>query len=180
MEKLSFKSRVVIITGGESIAFPQPQKLESRSFAANGELGGAYARLLSERGATVVCVDLNPGVHDFAKTLPTPAMACVCNITSQDDIQRTVDSVIEAHGRIDAIINSAGFAYQRKFADTSVEDAKKLFDMHYWGPFMFNKAVWPHMAKAGYGRIVNITSSSILGLEEWANVRHTLGSQLRS
>ncbi|KAL8276363.1 hypothetical protein RQP46_011248 [Phenoliferia psychrophenolica] len=57
-----------------------------------------------------------------------------------------------------------------------MEDIRKTYELHYFAPVMLIKAVWPHMAKAGYGRILNITSSTLFGLHGWGNYSAAKGA----
>ena len=82
------------------------------------------------------------------------------NIGSADDCRRVVHDVIEQHGRLDVLVNNAGIAIDRTVAKMSDEDWLRVISVNLSGAFFLSQAVLPHMVEAGWGRIVNISSSS--------------------
>src|ERR1700735_5490477 len=83
------------------------------------------------------------------------------NVGSADDCRRTVDEVIEQHGRLDILINNAGITIDKTVLKMSDEDWFKVISVNLSGAFFMSQAVLPHMIERGSGRIVNI--SSIIG-----------------
>jgi hypothetical protein len=61
------------------------------------------------------------------------------------------------------VVNNAGIADPDLFEDLSIERFRRMVDVHYMGTVNVTFAAWPHMLKAGYGRIVNTTSEGALG-----------------
>ncbi|MFN3600196.1 MAG: SDR family oxidoreductase [Dietzia sp.] len=152
---IDFTDRVAIITG------------------AGGGLGRAYALALAERGAKVVVNDLGGDVHGEGGT-SSPAQRVVDeivatggeamvdgnDITDEAAVDALVSSVIDKWGRIDVLINNAGILRDKSFAKMDTDDFRKVLEVHLMGSVNCTKAVWPHMAEAGYGRILMTTSSS--------------------
>jgi NAD(P)-dependent dehydrogenase (short-subunit alcohol dehydrogenase family)/ketosteroid isomerase-like protein len=134
-------------------------------------LGKAYAELLGELGATLVLNDLSPAVEDVASTIRANGGRAEAVIGSVADAA-TADAIVERamtiSGHIDAIINNAGIGLQRPFADCDTADFQRLLDIHYFGTLHLTRAAWPHMVQAGYGRVVNVVSSSMFGFEGWS------------
>jgi NAD(P)-dependent dehydrogenase (short-subunit alcohol dehydrogenase family) len=83
------------------------------------------------------------------------------NIGSSEDCRRTVNEVIEQHGRLDIMVNNAGITIDKTVLKMTDEDWYKVIAVNLSGAFFMSQAVLPHMIERGSGRIVNI--SSIIG-----------------
>jgi NAD(P)-dependent dehydrogenase (short-subunit alcohol dehydrogenase family) len=83
------------------------------------------------------------------------------NIGSAEDCRRTVNEVIEQHGRLDVLVNNAGITIDKTVLKMTDEDWYKVIAVNLSGAFFMSQAVLPHMIERGSGRIVNI--SSIIG-----------------
>ena len=154
-QSIDFTDRVAIITG------------------AGGGLGRAYALALAERGAKVVVNDLGGDVHGEGGTASAAqlvvdeivaaggeAIVDGHDITDEAAVDALVSSVIEKWGHIDVLINNAGILRDKSFAKMGIDDFRKVLEVHLMGSVNCTKAVWPHMADAGYGRILMTTSTS--------------------
>ena len=80
------------------------------------------------------------------------------DVTSEESVRSVVEQVISAEGRIDVLINNAGFGISGAVEFTDTADAKRQFDVNFFGMVRMCKTVLPHMRKAGQGRIVNLSS----------------------
>ena len=96
---------------------------------------------LSRHGAPV------PGVTSLA-----------CDITDADAVERTVAAIEAEAGRIDLVVNNAGFGISGAVECTTPEEARRLFDVDFFGVVNVNHAVLPRMRRAGGGRIVHVSS----------------------
>jgi NAD(P)-dependent dehydrogenase (short-subunit alcohol dehydrogenase family) len=83
------------------------------------------------------------------------------NVGSSEDCRRTIAEVIEAHGRLDVLINNAGITIDKTVLKMQDEDWYKVIAVNLSGAFFMSQAVLPHMIERGTGRIINI--SSIIG-----------------
>jgi NAD(P)-dependent dehydrogenase (short-subunit alcohol dehydrogenase family) len=83
------------------------------------------------------------------------------NIGSSEDCRRTVNEVIEQHGRLDILVNNAGITIDKTVLKLTDEDWYKVIAVNLSGAFFMSQAVLPHMIERGSGRIVNI--SSVIG-----------------
>ncbi|MDQ6607167.1 MAG: 3-oxoacyl-ACP reductase FabG [Actinomycetota bacterium] len=83
------------------------------------------------------------------------------NIGSAEDCRRTVNEVIEQHGRLDILVNNAGITIDKTVLKMSDEDWYKVIAVNLSGAFFMSQAALPHMIERGTGRIVNI--SSVIG-----------------
>ncbi len=79
------------------------------------------------------------------------------DVTDENQVQLSINRIIENEGRIDIVINCAGFGISGAVEFTELSEAKSQFDVNFFGMVNVNKAVIPHMRKNG-GRIVNISS----------------------
>ena len=83
------------------------------------------------------------------------------NVGSADDCRRTVQEVIDHHGRLDILVNNAGITSDKTVFKMTDEDWQKVLDVNLSGAFFLSKAALEHMIERGTGRIINI--SSIIG-----------------
>jgi 2-hydroxycyclohexanecarboxyl-CoA dehydrogenase len=131
--------------------------------AARG-LGRAIARRLAKDGAAVSAWDLNAdGVRETAGLITAAggrAIAVQCNSAKADEIARAVAETHAALGRIGILVNNAALSPFMKFQEISEQVLDDLLAVNLKGPFLCCQAVIPDMLEAGWGRIVNISSSS--------------------
>ena len=80
------------------------------------------------------------------------------DITIEGDVISAVNEIISAEGRIDILVNCAGFGISGAVEFTTTEEAKKQFEVNFFGAVTVTRAVLPHMRENGSGRIVNISS----------------------
>lgn len=152
---LDFTNRVAIVTG------------------AGAGLGRAYALDLARRGAKVVVNDFGGDlsgaggssgpaaqVVEEIRLAGGQAMAHGADVSNQAQVEDMVAKTIEAWGRTDILINNAGILRDSSFAKASMEDFRKVVDVHLMGAANCSRAVWGVMREAGYGRILMTTSNS--------------------
>src|SRR5437773_11201220 len=84
------------------------------------------------------------------------------DVTSDESVEAAVREVTRLDGRIDLLVNNAGFSVAPAGAEeSSIEQAKSIFDTNFFGIVRMTRAVVPHMRSQGSGRIINI--GSVLG-----------------
>ena len=84
------------------------------------------------------------------------------DVTDDESVAAAVGEVLERSGRIDVLVNNAGFGVLGAAEESSVEQARALFDTNLFGTMRMTRAVLPHMRERAGGRIVNV--SSLVGL----------------
>lgn len=128
---------------------------------ANGGIGFEMVRTLLERGYRVVCLDLalDDGAHPTAPA--ERVLLLPCDVRRDEDVARSVDTVVRRWGRVDVLVNSAAVAPFGSFAETSVASIQEAFDVNVFGCVRTIAAVLPVMRAQGRGTIANV--ASVLG-----------------
>jgi len=90
-------------------------------------------------------------------------LAVACNVADQANVNEAMAKVIERFGRIDILVNNAGITRDAMFHKMTVEQAKQVMDVHFFGTFYCCQAVIGGMREREYGKIVNISSTSAFG-----------------
>ena len=80
------------------------------------------------------------------------------DVTKDGSVIDGVGRVLKAEGRIDALVNNAGYGIAGAVEETSVQEAQEQFDTNFFGMFRVTKAVLPGMRERGSGLIVNMSS----------------------
>jgi short-subunit dehydrogenase len=84
------------------------------------------------------------------------------DVTSDESVEAAVRELIRLEGRIDLLVNNAGFGVAPAGAEeSSIDQAKAIFETNFFGLIRMTRAVLPHMRRQGNGRIINI--GSVLG-----------------
>jgi NAD(P)-dependent dehydrogenase (short-subunit alcohol dehydrogenase family) len=118
-------------------------------------IGRATATLLSERGFRVFGTMRRPSQTNG----PLRNVEVVrLDVGDEESVRSCVRSVLDQAGRIDALVNNAGYTLIGALEETSLEEAKKVFETNFFGVLRMSQAVLPMMREQGYGRIANVGS----------------------
>jgi 2-deoxy-D-gluconate 3-dehydrogenase len=144
------KGRVAIVTGG------------------NGGIGLGMARGLAKAGARVVVAARNEEKSAAAvrelKALGSDALALAVDVTDEAAVQAMAATAAQRCGRIDILVNNAGINIRKPAHEMALAEWKEVIDTNLGSAFLCARAVYPHMKRAGGGKIVNIGSMlSIFG-----------------
>jgi 3-oxoacyl-[acyl-carrier protein] reductase len=121
-----------------------------------GGIGRAVAAALRAAGARVALWDL---VADDAGSGPDASFAV--DVTREDSVAAGVASTLERFGRIDILVNGAGFVGQEVLMEElSLAEWQRIVNANLTSVFLCSRAVIPAMRARGYGRIVNIASNA--------------------
>jgi NAD(P)-dependent dehydrogenase (short-subunit alcohol dehydrogenase family) len=120
-------------------------------------IGRATASKFASQGGRVFGTVRNPA---NAETIPGVELVEM-DVRDEASVQRGIQAVIDQAGRIDVLVNSAGVTLLGATEETSVDEARSLFDTNVLGILRTIQAVLPHMRAQRSGRIVNV--SSVLG-----------------
>ena len=143
MNVIDLKGRFAVVTGGAA------------------GIGLAAAQRMAASGARVALWDRDRGAAEAAvKTLAGSGhLAAALDVSSEADVAAATKTTLDAFGRIDILVCSAGITGPNKtLADYGFDDWKKVFDVNLHGVFLCNRAVLPAMMTHDYGRIINIAS----------------------
>ena len=129
--------------------------------AAQG-IGRAIAEKLDAEGASVVIADLNlEGAQQAASALERGS-ATEVDVSSEQSVAAMVDGVLADHGRIDALVNNAAMVPFIAWDDVDLAHWQKIIDTNLTSVYLCSRAVWAPMRDAGYGRITNVASNTVV------------------
>lgn len=129
--------------------------------AATG-LGRAYALELARRGAQVAVADLAEA-HETVELGAEEGLelwAGRCDVTDDASVAAFRDALLVRFGRCDVLVNNAGIYPVKPFEETTVEDLRRMMAVNVEGVMRMSQALIPTMKAAGWGRIVNISSTT--------------------
>ena len=129
--------------------------------AASG-FGAGIARTFAREGAKVAILDLNgAGAKELASSVGANAMAIAGDVTVERDVGSAVESTVAQHGRLDIVVNNAGWTHRnRPMLDVSETEYDRVFAVNVKSIFHMTRAVVPVMRKQGGGTIINIGSTA--------------------
>ncbi len=158
MSDISFDGRVAIVTG------------------AGGGLGRTYALELAARGALVVVNDLGGSldgtggddsaakkVVDEIKAKGGDAVPNFDSVMTPEGGANVVKTAVDAFGKVDVVINNAGFLRDKSFLKLTWEDLDAIIDVHLKAAFYVSQPAFASMKEHGYGRFVFTASNATFG-----------------
>lgn len=141
---MDFKDRVVLITGVSS------------------GIGRQLAIDLAARGATVIGCGrseerLQETLLEMRRTSPSSTVH-LCDVGDSKQVKEMIQKVLSEHGRIDILINNAGFGLYQSFIDSPLDSIEAMLRTNFLGAVYCTKEVLPSMIQRRSGHIVNISS----------------------
>lgn len=139
--------KVAIVTGG------------------NGGIGLGYARGLAKAGASVAIWGRNPDKNASAASeledIGSEVISMVCDVGSEDDVERSFGDTLDRFGHVDAVFANAGIgARGTRFVDMSLDEWRDIFRVNSEGVFLTLRAASRHMVDRGQGGSLVVTSSA--------------------
>nr|XP_033816013.1 17-beta-hydroxysteroid dehydrogenase 14 isoform X2 [Geotrypetes seraphini] len=143
-----YSERVALVTGG------------------TGGIGRAVVRLFVQNGARVVTCAKEEAAGDLEKEMKAMGVGecfyVTCDVTKECDIKRLVEETLKRFGRLDCLVNNAGWhPPEQMIDDTSADDFRALLDFNLLSCFLTAKYSLPHLRKT-QGNIINV--SSLVGI----------------
>ncbi len=152
MENLfGLDNKVAIVTGGSK------------------GIGKAIATGLANAGANVVLIarnqiDIDCAVDEIRGKSESTVSGIRADILEEDQIAEGINHIFEEFGQIDILVNNAGINIRKYPEEYTLHEWDQILDINLRGSFLCAKSVYPHMKKAGGGKIINIGSmTSIFG-----------------
>jgi 3-oxoacyl-[acyl-carrier protein] reductase len=124
--------------------------------AARG-IGLAIARFFAAAGATTYALDLD-GDEVSAAAAEFGGCGLRTDISSTDDVEKTVGDIVAATGRLDVIVNNAGILRDAVLWKLTDDDWNSVLNVHLGGTFRLTRAAVPHFRAQQRGRVINVTS----------------------
>ena len=141
--------------------------LQNRTAIVTGAgqgMGRAVAQVLAGLGARLVINDQHGEKAEKAaadlRASGIDALAVQADVTSAAAVRHLVDRTLDRFGAIHILINNAGILYPTRVADISEAEWDRVIAVNLKGTFLCSQAVLPAMQKAGWGRIVNFSSTA--------------------
>jgi len=153
-------------TQAETNLTGSPRRTAIVTGAARG-IGAAIARRLAADGMAVGVLDLDESrcadtVEQIGRDGGT-AIAVGADVSRSDQVDAAVRKVVDSLGAPTVLVNNAGIIRDNLLFKMSEDDWDAVMNVHLRGAFLMTRAVQSHMVDAGWGRIVNLSSTSALG-----------------
>ncbi len=117
---------------------------------ASAGIGNAIARRFAENGYRV---------FNLSRTEAEGIESIKTDVSSRENVFGSIEEVIARAGKIDVLVNNAGFGISGAIEDTDENAVRKIFDVNYFGTLFLTQAVIPHMRENGGGTIINMSSA---------------------
>ncbi|MFV0645912.1 MAG: SDR family NAD(P)-dependent oxidoreductase [Sphingomonadaceae bacterium] len=128
---------------------------------ASSGLGEALADAVLDKGGTVIATFRKAEQCSiFEARAPGRSFAVQMDVTDAESVQNGVDSALNKAGRIDVLVNNAGYALRGLVEQVSDDEAWHQLDTNVMGIIRVTRAILPAMRKQGAGRIINISSTA--------------------
>ncbi|MEV1169291.1 GolD/DthD family dehydrogenase [Nonomuraea sp. NPDC049784] len=124
-------------------------------------IGAAIAATYAVKGAKVAVVDIDRAAAEAkARELAGDSTGFRCDVSDPGDVRAAVGAVLDAYGRIDVLVNSAGVAILAPAEDLDVSAFDRTIDINLKGTFLVCQEAGKHMLAAGGGKIINLASQA--------------------
>lgn len=124
-------------------------------------IGKAIAGRLTVEGATVVVTDVDRGTAEAtADALGGDSVGLVTDVTDRRSVQTMVRHAMDRFGRIDVLVNNAGWDKGEAFLDSEPDTWDRIIQINLYGVFNTLEAVLPIMTEQQYGKVVNLGSDA--------------------
>ena len=144
--ELNLSGKTVIVTGGGS------------------NIGRAIVLAFAKEKSNVIIADIDEvqaqKVAKEASSLDGRVVAIKTDVTNYDSVEATVKKTIGEFGKLDVLVNSVGWTFDRLFIDKPRSEWEKEVNINFWGVLNCTRAVLDHMIERKYGKIISIGSDA--------------------
>ena len=138
--------------------------------------GRELAKVVAENGERVIgTLRKEEQIQDFESINPELVKAVLLDVQDQESIDKTGDLISKEYGKVDVLVNNAGYGTLGAIEETPDDEINRQFDVNVYGAIRMIKLVLPYMRKQRSGNILNITS--IAGLNGFPGVGIYNGSK---
>jgi uncharacterized protein len=127
-----------------------------------GGIGSQTARALAAEGCRVAVCDRREDRLESAREqlagYTDEVLTMLADVSDELEVSRFVETTIERWGRVDVLVNNAGYGLHKPFLKTSVDEVQDQLQTNYMGVVYATKAALEHMVPAGRGHIINVVS----------------------
>ena len=125
---------------------------------ASSGFGRAIATAALSSGDSVVATARSThALEELVTSYPGQVEALALDVTDMD-ATGVVDDLVTRHGRLDVLVNNAGRTQVGALEETTEQELRYLFELHFFGPAALTRAVLPHMRRQGGGAVVQLSS----------------------
>jgi len=132
-------------------------------------MGRAFAMALAKAGAKVVVNARTAGnvasVVDEIRQAGGTAEGCAASVASMEGAREIIQTAADRFGRVDILVNNAGIMKRKPLVEMTEQDFDEVIATNLKGTFACTRYAVPHMINQKWGRIINLSSGSILGQE---------------
>jgi NAD(P)-dependent dehydrogenase (short-subunit alcohol dehydrogenase family) len=131
---------------------------------STGGIGLATSLALARNGYLTYATMRNLAKHDSVQSVADkqhlPIRVLQLDVTDGNSIKSAIQSILSENGRIDLLVNNAGYGLRGAFEDIGIDEIKAQYDTNLYGVIRVTQEVLPIMRKQGSGRIINISSGA--------------------
>ena len=126
---------------------------------SNSGFGFSLTKAVLEKGDKVVATTRHPEqIKDLVEQYPDTAKAVTLDITKADEISSAIDTALATFGRVDVLVNNAGFGTLGAVEEIEDEQVRLQFEVNCFGTLNLTRAMLPHFRQRKSGHILNVSS----------------------